>query len=191
MKWPTCRLVSAVAAIVIAACAASSLASQSLPPISELNVIDNAGTTGRRCDARHVAERLGRLFNAISQGEPGIAEEYFGYGRGGPFRWFSFTEFYAEPREHYVTYSLDNLNGHFAARRAAGQHMRLRGVTFNRLDDLLHFGPVDFDLVTPGSVGATRIVYSGTGKGAYHCPTEAFVVLSLTAGGQASGWSPF
>jgi hypothetical protein len=73
------------------------------------------------------------------------------------------------------------LNDHFTRRHDAGQRMRLRGVIFNRRDNLVHFGPVDFDFVVPASRGTDPAVYEGTGKGAYHCPTESFALLSLVA----------
>lgn len=189
---PSNRVWSAVIAIVITACVSPPLASQSLPPVSELRIVDNAGTSGQQCGAEHVAARLAQLFEAISEGASGIAEEYFGDERGAPFRWFSFTEFYVEPSKHFVTYSADRLDAHFGERHAGGYRLRLRGVTFNRRDGgLLHFGPVEFDFLAPGAAAVPGTVYSGTGKGAYHCPTESFSVLSLGAQGDARDWSPF
>jgi hypothetical protein len=169
---------------------------QTLPAVSELKITGIEGTPA--CNAQHVATRLAQLFEAISDGDTGITDEYFGPNRsgpfvefgapyigyvGGPFVWFSFTELGVLPQNHYVTYSMDDLKDHFIARHAAGQRMRLRGVRFNRrTGDLLHFAPVEFDFLKRDASDTQWVVYAGGGKGAYHCPTGTFAVLSLTAG---------
>jgi hypothetical protein len=182
---------------VLASCTPSALIlAQTLPAVSELRITGIEGTP--LCKAEHVATRLAQLFEAISDGHTGITEEYFGPNRfgpfvafgapyigygGGPFRWFSFTELGVLPPNHYVAYSRDDLKDHVRARHAAGQRMMLRGVRFNRhTGDLLHFGPVEFDFLTRDASDAQWVVYAGGGKGAYHCPTGTFAVLSLTAG---------
>ena len=168
--------------IVITVFSSPPLAAQNAPSISGLRIIDNTRMSMEECSARHVAKRLAQLFEALSQGDPDVAEEFFGHGRGAPFRWFSFTEFYADPPVHFVTYSSDSLDVYFSERHAAGYRLRLRGITFNRYDgSLLHFGPIAFDFVGANAADRTAAGYAGSGKGAYHCATASFAVLSLVA----------
>jgi hypothetical protein len=181
MTRPVSRSGFAVIALVAASCSSPRPAAESLPALPTPRIVDNAGTSGAQCDAQYVAARPDQLFEAISEGKPNIAEEFFGMGRSARFQWYSFTEHYADPPRHFVTYSPDSLNEHFEERHAEERRLRLRGVTFNRRDTYLHFGPVDFDYLTPGSAGGPSVVYEGTGKGAYSCPTDSFVVLSLGA----------
>lgn len=132
------------------------------------------------CDAATVERRLTELFAAISNGEGDIPERFFAYGKEAPFQWYSFTERHLGIQDHYVTYSRDSLAQKFAGVGDSSVRMVLRSVTVNRFGmGALHFGPVEFDFFDGSNNSEGQRGYSGTGKGAYHCTTESFIVLSL------------
>jgi hypothetical protein len=133
------------------------------------------------CDHGRVEERLAALFDAISRGEPDIAGRFFAHGRDAPFQWFSFTQLHRDTPNHFVTYSRDSLEARFAHHFAAGDRFVLQGVQINDMRaGALHFGPAHFLFHDGTDRGPAR---RGAGKGAYHCDTESFIVLSIGTGG--------
>lgn len=114
-----------------------------------------------------------------------LVDEYFGRQDGAPFTWYSMMEVGKTDIEknQFVAYTWDNLAGYFDQRHQQHEQIKLRKVQFNAWEagrGLVHFGPVELsrhaDNLSPGLGGSESIA---SGKGAYHCATKAFVVLSL------------
>ena len=134
------------------------------------------GTVHQSCA---VTERLVELFAAITAGESAAAvvDEYFGRARGAPFRWFSVNAARDSGQEHFTAFTWDDIEIYLSERYAQNERLELRGIQFGRPWAVLaHFGYLEVvrqadDLPAP--------YYKLTGKGAYDCGKEAFVVLSL------------
>ena len=147
------------------------------------------GTAPNSCQ---VTDRLVDLFAAITAGESAAAvvDEYFGRARGAPLRWFSVNPAKDSGQEHFAGYTWDDIESYLRERYAQNERLELRGIQFNRADpDLAHFGPIE---VVLRADDLPAQYYKMTGKGAYDCSSEAFVVLSLgNARTEADFTSPF
>ncbi len=139
-----------------------------------------------------VTNRLVDLFAAITAGESAAAvvDEYFGRARGAPFRWFSVNPAKDSGQEHFAGYTWDAIESYLRERYVHNERLELRGIQFNRADpDLAHFGFIE---VVRRADDLPAQYYKLTGKGAYDCSSEAFVVLSLgNARTEADFTSPF
>jgi hypothetical protein len=140
------------------------------------------------CRPTAVAQRLSSLFAAINQADPNIVPDFFGK-QGQLFQWYSMTEFRTSDRDkrHFVAHNLDDLATYFTQRYTQHEHLQLQQVNVNSWDSargLVHFGPVVVlraaDDLPPG-------VHQTEGKGAFHCETLTFVVLSLTTQTKSAG----
>ena len=147
------------------------------PPVARSVTIS---ASAKVCDPAAVKTKLAALFEAISSGESGIARRFFAYGQEAPFQWYSLTQFHTGTKNHFVTYSRDSLEARFAQHQAARDRFTLHEVTFNgERDSAIHFGPVEFSFYDGAHSAPAGQGYPGTGKGAFHCPSQSFIVLSL------------
>ncbi|MGA9531970.1 MAG: hypothetical protein WBR18_04575 [Anaerolineales bacterium] len=134
------------------------------------------------CGPNEVAEQLADLGSAISHAELNRTMEFF---RGGPFHWYSMSEASTSEtnKRHFVAYTLDDLEAYFIGRFTHDEHWALKELQVNSWDaerGLVHFGPVHIrrtaDDLPEGLGGAAHLA---EGKGAYHCVSKTFAVLSL------------
>ena len=147
------------------------------------------GTAPNSC---RVTDRLVDLFAAITAGESAAAvvDEYFGRARGAPFRMFSVNAARDSGQEHFGASTWDDIEIYLSERYAQNERLELRGIQFNRPGEALaHFGFIE---VVLRADDLPAQYYKMTGKGAYDCSSEAFVVLSLgNARTEADFTSPF
>jgi hypothetical protein len=149
-------------------------------------VTGNADGAPIGCSPQDIASRIVEMLDVINRGNTNfLVDEYFGRKEKAPFEWYSMTEVGKTDTEmnHFVAYTWDDLASYFDQRYQQHEQMKLRWVQFNAWDagrGLVHFGPIevtrDADDLRPGLDGSESIA---SGKGAYHCDTKAFVVLSL------------
>ena len=152
----------------------------------EYLVTGNADGAPNGCGPQEIAGRMVEMLDAINRGDTKLlVDEYFGREAGAPFEWYSITEVGKTDIEknHFVAYTWDDLADYFDQRHQQHEQMKLRSVQFNSWDagrGLVHFGPIELsrhaDDLRPGLGGFESIAL---GKGAYHCATKAFIVLSL------------
>ena len=126
------------------------------------------------------------MFAAINRGEPKVVDEYMGKNRHAPFEWYSITEVdpsRPDKKNHFVAYNLDDLATYFNRRQEQNERLQLLSMKFNGWESargIVHIGPIELtrhaDDLPEGLGGPERRV---TGKGAYHCKTQAFIVLSF------------
>jgi hypothetical protein len=149
-------------------------------------VTGNADGAPIGCSPQDVASRIVEMLDALNRGDTNkLVDEYFGRKEKAPFEWYSMTEFGKTDTEknHFVAYTWEDLARYFEQRHQQHEQMKLRWVQFNAWDagrGLVHFGPLEVtrhaDDLSRGLGGSESIA---SGKGAYHCDTKAFVVLSL------------
>ena len=161
-------------------------------PTPDDSLLENILVTGAAegapagCSPEEVAQRIVQMFEAVNRGDPNVVEEFFGRESRGPFQWYSMDEFgrTEADKNHFVAYTLDELDLYWLERYWQHERLQLRSVEFNGWEGargLVHFGPIvlsrQADDLQPGLGGPERLA---EGKGAYHCKTRAFVVLSLS-----------
>ena len=163
----------------------SSCSKATTPTHENYVVTGNADGAPTGCSPQDIARRIVEMFDAINRGEPNLVDEYFGRKDKAPFEWYSMTETGKTDadKNHFTAYSWDDLAAYFEQRYQQHERMQLRSVQFNGWDHgrgLVHFGPIELtrhaDDLRLGLGGSESIA---SGKGAYHCETKAFVVLSL------------
>lgn len=151
----------------------------------EYTVTGQADGAPEACRPDDIADRAAAMFDAISRGDLNVVDEYFGKRRDAPFQWYSMTERGTQEADnsHFVAYNLNDLAEYFMQRHEHNERVQLRSIQFNNWDaarGLVHFGPIEMtrqaDNLPPGLGGPERLAH---GKGAYHCETQAFVVLSV------------
>jgi hypothetical protein len=150
------------------------------PPNANYVVTGNADGAPTGCSPQDIARRIVEMFDAINRSDPNVVDEYFGRKASAPFEWYSMTEV---GQNHFVAYKWADLVTYFDQRYQQHEQLQLRSVQFNAWDadrGLVHFGPIELTRhaadLKPGLGGPDSIA---SGKGAYHCGTKAFVVLSL------------
>jgi hypothetical protein len=106
--------------------------------------------------------------------------------------WYSMTERHnAGPRsgdQQFVAWTRDDLAVYWQQRQRQHEHLELRRLQVNSWEPergLVHFGPLVVsrradDLAPPPSGSSGQAV----GKGAFHCATRTFVVISLAMGSE-------
>ena len=140
------------------------------------------------CSPHEIAQRADSMFDAITRGDPNVIDEYFGKKRDAPFQWYSMTV--SDPNDtdqnHFVAYNLDELSEYLGQRYEQHEQVALQSVQFNGWEEargVVHFGPIIItrraDDLKPGLGGPEDLAL---GKGAYHCETQAFIVLSFGMG---------
>lgn len=110
----------------------------------------------------------------MSKGDASVVDEFFGRSRGAPFQWYSMTG-----SQHFVAYNWEDLADYIAQRHDQGEQLRLRSMRFNgweKARGLVHLGRITAERTAKDLEEDEAEV---EGKGAYHCETRAFVVLSL------------
>lgn len=151
------------------------------PTTSDYVVTGQADGAPAGCSPADIAARAAAMFAAISQGDEQVVDDYFGQQRAAPFQWYSMTE--TGPTEadknHFVAYTLDDLTAYFTRRYAHPEQVRLHQIAFNGWEaarGIVHFGPIALTRQADDLPAGDGQV---DGKGAYHCATHAFIVLSL------------
>jgi len=148
-------------------------------------VSGNADGAPLGCGMQDIADRMVEMFNAINRGDPDLVDEYFGRRTQAPFQWYSMTIVRNNDTviDHFAAYTWDELDVYFKLRHQQHEQMRLLNVQFNGWDPatgVVNFGPIEIlrqaDKFAPDLLLSEGIT---SGKGAYHCGTKAFIVLSL------------
>ena len=180
------------AAIALLIACALSLNSCGLRPTPDDSLLGNVLVTGAAegapagCSPDEVTARIVEMFAAVNRGDPNLVDEFFGRQSQAPFQWYSMDEFGKTEAEenHFVAYAWDELDAYWPERYRQQERLQLRSVQFNGWEGargLVHFGPIvlarQADDLRPGLGGPESLA---EGKGAYHCGTRAFVVLSLS-----------
>lgn len=156
-----------------------------LQPVTDYVVTGAAEGAPAGCSAQDIAQRLAEMLEAINRGDPQVIDEFFGRKNKAPFQWYSMTEFGRSEAEknHFVAYNFEELDSYFQKRYKQNEKLQLRSIQVNSWEPergLVHFGPVVItrhaDDLRLGIGGPERLA---EGKGAYHCKTQAFVVLGL------------
>ncbi|MBN2502486.1 MAG: hypothetical protein JXB38_17010 [Anaerolineales bacterium] len=137
------------------------------------------------CRPEQVAARLDQLGQAISTQDIGRVLTFFDES---PFQWYSIDEAPTSTAQGFTAYNLADLEAYFLERFAQDEKWELVELYVNGWDSarkLVHFGPVhirrtanDLPLELEGSENLTD------GKGAYHCESQTFIVLSLVMEGE-------
>jgi hypothetical protein len=145
------------------------------------------------CSPRRIASRLVAMFDAISQAKPGIVDDFFGRQRNAPFGVFSMNEGGAPQASKNRFTRVDtweDLAGYFEQRSQHREQIQLLRLQVNRWDPaygLVHLGPIEVsrsaDDLDPEFGGPRRVA---RGKGAYHCATDAVVILNFAMAYRAS-----
>jgi hypothetical protein len=174
-----------IALLLVLAWMTAGCSQATTPNRTEYLVAGSADGAPVGCSPEDIARRMAALLEEINRGDPGVVDEYFGRKSMAPFRWYSMTEggeTDAEKR-HFVAYSWDDLAVYWEQRYQQKESLQLRSIDFNGWEQergVVHFGPIVLarhaDDLRPGLGGPESIAQ---GKGAYHCATQAFVVLSL------------
>lgn len=141
-------------------------------------VSGNAEGAPAGCSAEDVAARLAGLFDAISRGDAGVVDEYFGRASGAAFQWYSIG---LSENDSFAAYNWGDLEAYFEQRYRQNERLQLLSVEITGWDagrGLVHFGPIS--LTRQADDLGWRAQPLG-GKGAYHCGRQAFVVLSIGA----------
>lgn len=134
------------------------------------------------CRPDQVAERLAQLSQAINEKDSALVMDFF---RGGPFQWYSMGEAgtATTSERHFVAYTLNDLEGYFVERFAQDENWEMKELHVNGWESarrLVHFGPVRISRTAndlPQELGGADNLTEG--KGAYHCGSATFIVLSL------------
>jgi hypothetical protein len=137
------------------------------------------------CGMQDIADRMVKMLDAINRGDTDLVDEYFGRRSQAPFQWYSMTIVRNDDTviDHFVAYTWDELDAYFKLRYEQHEQKQLLNMQFNGWDSaagVVHFGPIEIyrqaDNFAPGLLLSEGIV---SGKGACHCETRAFIVLSF------------
>ena len=145
-------------------------------------VIGTADGAPEDCSAEKVAEQLDQLGRAINEKDLNLVLEFFD---GGPFQWYSMGEAATSTTSErdFVAYTLDDLEAYFSEQFEQDENWELVELYVNSWDagrGLVHFGPAHIrrtaNDLSDELGGADNLT---EGKGAYHCASKTFIVLSL------------
>ena len=163
----------------LAACSVQQTSNQ-ITPTATSDALATTVITGQaegapeECTMETVTTRLVDLATAVNQADPHAAENFFGG------QWFCTVE----NGEFFTAYTKSELQAHLQRRYMQHEQWQVMSIQFNGWEagrDLIHFGPV----VVKRTADDLNSPFVTTGKGAYSCRQQQFVVLCL--GGEAEG----
>ena len=135
------------------------------------------------CSAEQVAARLDQLGQAISVQDIDRVLTFFDES---PFQWYSIDETPTSEAQGFTAYNLADLEAYFLERFAQNEKWELVELHVNSWDSarkLVHFGPVHIRRTANDlSPDLGELENLTDGKGAYHCDSQTFIVLSLVMG---------
>jgi hypothetical protein len=132
------------------------------------------------CSPEQVAARLDQLGQAISAKD---IDQVLIFFDESPFQWYSIDEAPTSAAQGFTAYNLADLEAYFLERFAQDEEWALVELHVNDWESarkLVHFGPVHIrrtaNDLPPELDGSENLT---DGKGAYHCNSGTFIVLSL------------
>jgi hypothetical protein len=177
-------VIFAVLTSALAACQSSGRATVSTETVSAPILPSSVQVSGQAdgappgCSPQDVANRLIELFDAIGRGDPNVVPDFFD---GPQFAWYGIGEANMPggvEKNRFVAHSLEELPAYFTQRHEKHEQVTLRELQVNGWEPergLVHFGPVVLYREADDLRGMAE------GKGAYHCETQTFAVLSLAS----------
>ncbi len=127
------------------------------------------------CGVPEVGQRLVDFASAFNDGKPEAAETHF--TSRAPFAWYSAPA--GDPKEATAIYSTDDLPKYFDRRFAQNETLQFKQINVNGWEagrGLVHF---DFTVNRRADDLNHGIGVDVVGKGAFHCATQSFVVISI------------
>jgi hypothetical protein len=127
------------------------------------------------CGVPEVGQRLLDFASAFNDRKPETAETFF--DSRAPFAWYSAPE--GAPKETIAVYSADDLPKYFEQRYAQNETLQFKRINVNGWEaerGVVHF---DFTVNRQADDLNRGISVDVVGKGALHCATKSFVVISI------------
>ena len=174
------RFISAIAGLAL--CLSSCSSDAPAPP--HVTVKGSAPGAPADCGMDHLIDQLQQLGQALSDQD---LEQSISLFDADHFEWFSINQSSpsSQDRTTQTAYDLPSLRILIQDRFERNETWALQEVQVGSWDaqrNLIHFGPLVFDLSSdPEAQSNTEEdSWKTFGKGAYHCPSRSFAVLSLS-----------
>ena len=146
--------------------------------LDDVLITGQASGAPEGCGVREVSQVLLDFAYAVHDGDPEAALTYF--NSQAPFAWYSAPD--SDPAAPTAIYSTSDLPKYFERRHAQNEILQFKQINVNGWEagrGIVHF---DFIVNRQADDLNNGIGLDMTGKGALHCQTQSFVVISIGDG---------